>query len=85
MFTLFDEKYIYDTHFRSVAKEHEAIGEARGEARGEAIGEKNGGIKMTIKNYHKLGQSKESTINALIEEFKLSKEEAEERVNEAWD
>ena len=75
-----DEQDIYDAHFASVAREHEAIGEARGEARGETKGK----IETTIEDYKEFGQSKESTVQRLIEKFNLSPDEAKEKVNAAW-
>ena len=68
MLALFDEQEVYETHFKSVAKEFEAKGE----------------IKNTIDNFREFGQSKENTIKRLIEKFGLTSDDATARVNAAW-
>ncbi len=76
MLALFDEQEVYETHFKSVAKEYESIGETKGEIKGR--------IENTIENYKEFGQSRESTINKLVEKFGLSPEEAANTVEAVW-
>ena len=73
--------YTQEEAIRLFGIEQEQIGEASGKAEGEAIGLVNGAIG-TCKNFRK---SMSDTVEYILANYNISREDAINKVNQYWD
>ena len=73
--------YTQEEAIRLFGIEQEQIGEASGKAEGEAIGLVNGAIE-TCKNF---GKSMSDTVEYILANYNISREDAMDKVNQYWD
>lgn len=84
MVTLFDQEKVMEFHDYNLAKEARAEGYAEGRAEVRAE-EKGANICTMVEIMRSLSVSREKSICALVENWELSPQEAEERVARYWE